>query len=56
MYIVKSLDLTNWLANRGFRILKAEDSQADPRYKVFFFRDTRNLRDSIEEYLSTRKA
>ena len=37
MYIVRSLAMTNWLCNHGFKILKVEDSEKDPKFKVFFF-------------------
>ena len=40
MYIVRSLSMTNWLCNNGFKILKVEDSEKDDRLKVFLFEDT----------------
>lgn len=54
MYIVKSLELTNWLCNRGYKILKVEDSEKNPKFKVFLFKDTKQLRSSISEYLLQR--
>ena len=39
MYIVRSLNMTNWLCNNGFKILKVEDSEKDAKYKVFLFED-----------------
>lgn len=55
MYIVRSLDLTNWLCSQGYRILKAEDSEKNPKFKVFLFKDTEKLRNSVEIYLSNKK-
>jgi hypothetical protein len=40
MYIVRSLNMTNWLCNNGFKLLKVEDSEKDAKYKVFLFEDT----------------
>lgn len=54
MYIVKSLDLANWLCRRGFKILKVEDNVRNPKYKVFLFEDTKKIRDKVTEYLLNR--
>ena len=55
MYIVRSLDLTNWLCGQGYRILKVEDSEKNPKYKVFLFEDKKQIRNSVTEYLSKRE-
>lgn len=55
MYVVRSVDLVNWLCQRGYRLLKAEDSKDDPRYKVFMFEDSERLRKCVAEWLSRRK-
>jgi hypothetical protein len=47
MYIVRSLNMTNWLCSHGHKILKVEDSEIDPRFKVFFFADTNELHQSM---------
>lgn len=47
MYIVRSLNMTNYLCNRGFKILKVEDSEIDPRFKVFLFADTNELHHTM---------
>lgn len=54
MYIVKSLDLANWLCRRGYRILKVEDNVENPKYKVFLFEDTKEIRNKVTEYLLNR--
>lgn len=54
MYIVRSLELTNWLCGQGYKILKVEDSEKNPRYKIFLFEDTKQIRNSVSEYLSKK--
>ena len=50
MYIVRSLSMTNWLCNNGHKILKVEDSEKDPRFKVFLFEDTAALHDTMKHF------
>lgn len=50
MYIVRSLAMTNWLCNNGFRILKVEDSEKDDKLKVFLFEDSPALHDTMMKY------
>lgn len=50
MYIVRSLAMTNWLCNKGFKILKVEDSEKDDKLKVFFFEDSPALHDTMMKY------
>jgi hypothetical protein len=42
--------MTNWLCNNGFRIAKVEDSEIDPRFKVFFFADTNELHECMARF------
>lgn len=55
MYVVRSVALVNWLCQRGYTLLKAEDSKTNPLYKVFMFEDSEPLRQCVEDYLSARK-
>lgn len=55
MYVVRSVALVNWLCQRGYTLLKAEDSKADARFKVFMFEDSEPLRQCVADYLSIRK-
>lgn len=55
MYIVRSLALTNWLCGKGYKILKADDSEKDAKFKVFLFADSEELRNSVDNYLSNKK-
>ncbi len=50
MYIVRSLSMTNWLCNNGHKILKVEDSEKDPRLKVFLFEDTAALHNTMAKF------
>lgn len=52
LYIVRSLRMTNWLCQRKFELLKVEDSEDDPHFKVFLFEDTPELRTSINQFYS----
>lgn len=51
MYIVRSLELTNWLCGQGYKILKVEDSEKNPQYKIFLFEDTKQIRNSVAKFL-----
>ena len=50
MYIVRSLNMANWLCNNGHKILKVEDSEKDSRLKVFFFEDTVALHNTMAKF------
>ena len=50
MCIVRTLGMTNWLCSHGFKILKVEDSEDDPKYKVFLFEDTPSLHHMMMQY------
>ena len=50
MYIVRSLSMTNHLARNGHKILKVEDSEKDPKLKVFFFEDTVALHNTMAKF------
>ena len=50
MYIVRSLSMTNHLARSGHKILKVEDSEKDPKLKVFLFEDTVALHNTMAKF------
>lgn len=54
MYVVRSLDLMNWLCGQGYRVLKVEDGESNPRFKVFLYQDTPEIRKSVSVYLSQK--
>ena len=50
MYMVRSLAMTNWLCNNGFKILKVEDSEKNDKLKVFLFEDSPELHSTMMKY------
>ena len=50
MNMYRSLAMTNWLCNNGFKILKVEDSEKDDKLKVFFFEDSPALHNMMMKY------
>ena len=55
MYIVRSLSMTNYLVRHGYDIMKVEDSNDNPRFKVFLFEKTPEFERSVGVFLSKRK-
>lgn len=55
LYVVRSLNLMNDLVQQGYRCRKVEDSEIDPKLKVFFFDDTREVRNAIKQYQIDRR-
>jgi len=55
MCTVRSLALTNYLCNNGFKIKKVIDSDKNPQFKVFLFEDSRAIQDCISTYLSQKE-
>ena len=60
MYIVRSLELTNWLCGQGYKILKVEDSEKNtichPNHTHLLLRfkntpDTKQIRNSVAKFL-----
>lgn len=47
--IVYSLRVANELIKRGYQVINVENNIQFPRYKVFFFEDTPEVRKTIEE-------
>ena len=50
VYMVRSLNMVNWLCNHGFKILKVEDSEKDEKLKVFFFEESQALHHTMMMY------
>lgn len=57
-YVVKSLEMTNFLVRQGHDIQKVDDARHNPEFKVFLFRDSKELRDSITmfTYMKNQKS
>lgn len=52
---VRSLALTNYLCNHGFKIKKVIDSDKNPQFKIFLFEDSRAIQNCISDYLSQKE-
>lgn len=50
-YPAMSLKLMNYLASRGFEVMKVRDAKYDPSIKVFYFVRTPELEEAVKEYL-----
>ena len=42
--------MTNWLCSHGHKILKVEDSEKNPKFKVFLFEDTPALHNTMIQF------
>lgn len=47
--------LAVFLLSRGFQMISETYNKKDPRYKVYLFEDTPQLRESLGEYSKKRK-
>lgn len=52
-YVVYSLRLANILSNKGFQIKGTRINYKNPKYTVFMFEDTEELRKAIKRYTNT---
>lgn len=48
--LIYSLSLANWLCRNGHDILKVEDNEKQPKFKVFVFEDTPELHRTIARF------
>ena len=49
-YIVYSLRLANKLANNGYSINRVAINKNNPKYNVYFFEDSAELRQIVENF------
>ena len=54
-YAIFSLKLANILATKGFQITKSRVNYKNPNYLVYYFKDTPELREAVEFYLTSLK-
>lgn len=52
IYVCRKIRLLNHLLNKGFMFIRTERDKYKPNYNVWLFKDTLELRNSIEEYYS----
>lgn len=53
IYVCRKIRLLNHLLNKGFMFIRTEQDKYKPNYNVWLFKDTIELRNSIEEYYSS---
>ena len=49
-YIIKSLNMMNYLVRNGFNVVKVGDNENNPNFKVFMFYDSQELRKCMESF------
>lgn len=53
-YVIKSRPLSNHLVRRGFDLIKVVPNKKVPKFSVFLFVDSRELREEITRYTEAR--
>lgn len=53
-YVAFSLRLANFLVGKGFKIKNSGINLMYPQFKVFYFEDSIQLRDAVNEYNSQK--
>lgn len=51
LYTIRSLELMNWLCHKGYTVIKVIDSDKDPKFKVFLFEDSLEIRRAVTDYI-----
>lgn len=51
LYTIFMQRVANQLEGRGFRVVKIAKNHKDPRYNVYYFEDTVELREALREIL-----
>lgn len=49
-YVVKTMRQASWLINEGFEKIKEQEDRNNPKFNVFLFEDTIELRSALERY------
>lgn len=52
LYVCKRIRLLGYLQNKGFQFIKTEVDRTNPKYNVWVFIETPELREAVEEYYS----
>lgn len=53
-YTIFTQKVANKLESRGFKVEKIVPNKRNPRYKVFYFEDTVELRNALREILAAK--
>lgn len=54
-YVVKTMRQASWLINEGFKKIKEQKDRNNPKFNVFLFEDTIELRSALARYSKARK-
>lgn len=52
--LVYTLRVANALVNRGFKIINTAINIDNPKYKVYYFEDSKAIREAIKEINASR--
>lgn len=55
MYIVKTMRQASWLINEGFVKIREQEDRNNPKFNVFLFQDSVELRSALERYKNRDK-
>lgn len=50
LYYIRGLGMANYLVRQGFDIVGVEDNENDSYFKVFLFKDSKELRDAMRRF------
>ena len=53
-YVIYNLKLANLLITAGFEMVGTGINTRDPKYRVFYFKDTPELRAAVERVINQR--
>lgn len=54
MYVCRRMKLCSFLLSKGFNYEKVEQDKFNPKYQVWIFKNTPELKLAIEEYYSQK--
>ena len=49
-YIAKTLRMMNYLVRQGFDCIKVKTDRNNPKFKIFIFEDSEELRNCLKHY------
>ena len=52
IYVCKRMRLLSWLTERGFEAIRSQVDIYNPKYRVFLFEDSPELRKCVDDYYS----
>lgn len=52
LYVCRRIRLLNWLMERGFVFIKTKKDKYNPKYNVWIFIETPELKAAVDEYYS----